>query len=87
MSNPHESAPDEVPTEHIGEEIPDPWSDPEQTDWATTGSEDRGWSEAPFPSDPVTVVSLPAEGEAGARTEKMVDKTPPWAASPPTRNV
>lgn len=25
--------PDENPEEHIGEAIPDPWSDPAQTDW------------------------------------------------------
>lgn len=24
---------DEDPENHIGEEIPDPWDDPEQTDW------------------------------------------------------
>lgn len=24
---------DENPLEHIGEEMPDPWSDPKQTDW------------------------------------------------------
>lgn len=35
MSDPHENAPDEDPEDHIGEAIPDPWSDPEQTDWAT----------------------------------------------------
>lgn len=31
----HANDPDEDPTEHIGEEIPDPWEDPEQRDWAT----------------------------------------------------
>lgn len=25
--------PDESPEQHIGEQIPDPWSDPAQTDW------------------------------------------------------
>lgn len=31
--DPHASAPQEDPEKHIGEEIPDPWIDPEQTDW------------------------------------------------------
>jgi hypothetical protein len=32
----HADDPDEDPEEHIGDEIPDPWEDPEQRDWATT---------------------------------------------------
>lgn len=31
--DPHARAPEEDPEEHIGEVIPDPWDDPEQTDW------------------------------------------------------
>lgn len=31
----HVNAPDENPLDHIGDEIPDPWNDPDQTDWAT----------------------------------------------------
>lgn len=30
--DPHPS-PNEDPEEHVGEVIPDPWDDPEQTDW------------------------------------------------------
>lgn len=30
--NPH-PVPDEDPEKHIGPETPDPWDDPEQTDW------------------------------------------------------
>lgn len=30
--DPHPN-PNEDPEKHIGEVIPDPWSDPEQTDW------------------------------------------------------
>lgn len=29
----HVNDPDEDPTEHLGEIIPDPWNDPKQTDW------------------------------------------------------
>jgi hypothetical protein len=36
VENPHAAAPDEDPTEHIGPEIPDPWDDPDQADWAST---------------------------------------------------
>lgn len=32
MSTPHQ-IPGENPEQHIGPEIPDPWDDPEQTDW------------------------------------------------------
>ncbi len=31
-TNPH-SVPNESPEQHIGEQIPDPWSDPAETDW------------------------------------------------------
>lgn len=31
----HANDPDENPLDHIGQEIPDPWDDPEQTDWTT----------------------------------------------------
>jgi len=31
--DPHAAAPDEDPEQHIGEEMPDPWDDPDQTDW------------------------------------------------------
>ena len=34
-TDPHAAAPDEDPLKHLGEEIPDPWDDDEQTDWAT----------------------------------------------------
>lgn len=33
--DPHAADPAEVPEEHIGEEIPDPWADDAQTDWPT----------------------------------------------------
>jgi hypothetical protein len=33
MTDPHADDPDEIPEEHIGEVIPDPWDDPDQTDW------------------------------------------------------
>lgn len=32
MLDPHPAA-DENPEQHIGELTPDPWDDPEQTDW------------------------------------------------------
>lgn len=32
----HAAAPDEDPENHLGEEVPDPWDDPQQQDWATT---------------------------------------------------
>jgi hypothetical protein len=35
MTDPHANAPHENPEDHIGEEIPDPWDDPKQKDWAT----------------------------------------------------
>lgn len=31
--DPHANDPDENPEDHIGDEIPDPWSDPSQVDW------------------------------------------------------
>lgn len=31
-TNPH-PVPDESPEQHIGPQLPDPWDDPEQTDW------------------------------------------------------
>lgn len=34
-TDPHEHAPDENPEDHIGQEIPDPWDDEDQTDWRT----------------------------------------------------
>jgi len=33
VSDPHPVVED--PEEHIGEEMPDPWDDPNQTDWPT----------------------------------------------------
>lgn len=36
----HAASPDEDPEQHIGPEIADPWDDPEQDDWATTGQHD-----------------------------------------------
>lgn len=35
MTDPHADAPEEDPEEHLGEVIPDPWDDPNQTDWRT----------------------------------------------------
>lgn len=32
-TDPHANDPDEIPEDHIGPVIPDPWDDPEQTDW------------------------------------------------------
>jgi len=31
--DPHAAAPDENPLEHLGDEIADPWDDPDQSDW------------------------------------------------------
>ena len=33
----HAADPDEVPEDHIGDEIPDPWADDNQTDWPNAG--------------------------------------------------
>ncbi len=33
MADPHENDPEENPLDHLGEELPDPWDDPEQKDW------------------------------------------------------
>lgn len=45
MSTPHQIS-GENPEQHIGPEIPDPWLDPEQTDWpimeVNTNGMDRG---------------------------------------------
>jgi hypothetical protein len=30
----HSAAPDEDPMDHLGDELPDPWSDEAQDDWA-----------------------------------------------------
>lgn len=32
-TDPHATAPDEDPMEHLGDVIPDPWDDEAQTDW------------------------------------------------------
>lgn len=36
--NPHPV--DEDPEDHIGEELPDPWDDPAQTDWDSGNDEE-----------------------------------------------
>lgn len=33
-ADPHAADPHEDPEQHMGEVIPDPWSDPAQKDWA-----------------------------------------------------
>lgn len=44
MIDPHTAAPNEDPEDHIGAIIPDPWDDPEQTDWSPAP-----WSIEPAP--------------------------------------
>lgn len=45
MSNPHEV--DEDPEQYIGEEIPDPWDDPKQTDWPMNKEVNDGLERSP----------------------------------------
>ena len=40
--DPHAADPDEDPLEHLGDVIPDPWDDDDQTDWRTATVEVEG---------------------------------------------